>query len=301
MAREKDLIIVGGGPAGLSAALYSKRYGIDFSLVEKLQPGGQILLTYEIENYPGFLEKIPYKLVENMNKQIKEVEIINDEIINVKKEGERFLLKGEKEYLSKSVIWATGAVFKKLGVKGEKEFTGKGVSYCATCDGFFFKDRVVGVVGGGDSAVEEALYLSNICKKVYLFHRRDKLRATKILQERIFNKNNVEIVLNSIVKEIRGREKVEEVLFEVKEKGEKVFPLDGIFIFVGMVAQNGAVKELFSLDTGEEFIKTDEEMKTVLEGFFACGDCRKRPLYQVITAVSEGAIASFSVYKYLSK
>ncbi|RLD18404.1 MAG: thioredoxin-disulfide reductase [Caldiserica bacterium] len=300
MEHKKELIIVGAGPTGLTAALYSKRYGIDFLVIEKLNYGGQILLTYEIENYPGFIERNPLKLVENMKKQIEGVEILNDEIKNVKKENDIFVLEGNKKYYSKSIIWATGSKFRKLGVKGEEEFTGRGVSYCATCDGYFFKDKRVACVGGGNRAIEEAIYLSNIAKEVLLFHRRDKLRAEKELQDRIFSKENVIFFWNSIIEEIYGKDKVEGVIANVSGKRKRI-SVDGVFIFIGMIPNNEPVKEILSLESGESFIMTDEKMQTKVEGFFAAGDCRKKELYQVITACSDGAVAAFWCKNFLEK
>ena len=212
----KDLIIVGSGIAGLTAAIYAKRYGLELELLDKAQPGGQLLLTSDIENYPGFRGSIP-ELMKIIQEQLAGLGVAAENfcVEEIEKEREHFVLKsGEGAKMSRAVIWAAGLVPRPLGVKGEKEFQGRGVSYCATCDGFFFRGKEVAVVGGGDRACEEALLLSRLARKVYLIHRRDKLRAALILQEKVFSTPSIEILWNSQVEEIQGEKKVEVLMLK---------------------------------------------------------------------------------------
>jgi len=295
-----DVIIIGGGPAGLAAAIYAGRAKLDGFVVEKMSPGGQVLITDFVENYPGFFEGISgFELVEKFTEHAKRfgMDIKNGEVDSVRPEGEYFNvnLTDGVTITTRAVIIATGASHRKLGVKGEQELIGRGVSYCATCDGPFFRNQTVAVVGGGDSAVQEAIFLTKFVKKVYLVHRRDELRAVKILQERAFSNDKIEFVWNSIVEEIIGKEQVEGIRILNKISGEiSTIKVDGVFIFIGISPITQFVKGL--VDTDERgFIKTDEWMRSSVKGIYAAGDCRKKPLLQIVTAVAEGATAAFAV------
>lgn len=300
-----DVIIIGAGPAGLTAALYAGRARLKTLILEKIAAGGQAMLTDSIENYPGFPGGIATgDLIERLSQQIKDlaVEMELNEIKKIEK-GKEFRLYSDdnKEYLAKAIIIASGAEPKKINVPGEERLTGKGVSYCAICDGALFKGKQILVIGGGDKAVEEALYLKRFAKAVKLIHRRDKLRATSILRERIEKDKSIEIIWNSVVKEIRGEEKVESVIIQdVSSKKEKTLNIEGIFVAIGVVPNTEFLKGIVNLDE-EGYILTDETLKTSCEGIFACGDCRRSPLKQVITACGEGAIAAVSASKYLAE
>ncbi len=300
-----DLAIVGGGPAGLTAGIYAARARLNAALFERFFCGGQVLNTSKIENYPGFPEGIEGpKLIADMENQAKGfgLHIVQDEIVKIIKEADHFALEtGKGKVLAKSVIICTGTEPKKLDVPGEKEFVGKGVSYCATCDGPFFKDRVVTVVGGGDSALEEALYLSRFAKKIYLVHRRHAFRATPILQERVKNEEKIEPVLGYVVESIIGDGEVKGVLLKEREGGKKLeLSCDGVFIYVGLSPNTSFVKGFLELDeTG--FIISDENMATSVDGIFCAGDVRKKVLRQVSTAVGDGATAAFCAQKYLEE
>lgn len=304
-----ETIIIGGGPAGLTAGLYLSRSRINTLLLEKGLPGGQANLTEMIENYPGFPEGVlGPDLMQQFEKQATRfgLEIKNDtvlEICSLKEPGKaRFQIKTEsKDYYSESIIIASGAQASRLGIPGEKEYTGRGVSYCGTCDGAFFREKDIIVVGGGDTAIEETLFLTKFARKIFVVHRRDKLRATRILQERAFANKKIEFIWDSIIKEIMGNDKVEKVkLKNVKNNMEKPFPCQGVFIFTGYSPTYpllGSLRDKLINDYG--YILTDEDMKTSFEGIFACGDVRAKKLRQVVTACGEGAIAAFSAEKYL--
>ncbi len=291
-----DIIIIGGGPAGLSASIYSKRFGLSTLLIEKFGIGGQVLLTDLVENYPGFPEGIKGpELVYKMEEQAKKfgVEFLIDEVLDVEIDNEIKKTKTNSSiYESDGLIISTGVNPKKLDIPGEKEFTGKGVSYCAICDAFFYKNKNVLVVGGGDSALTEALYLTNFANKVYIIHRRDKLRAAQYLQEKAFKNNKIEFIFNSILKEIKGEKRVEKVLIQnIKE--DKIYELDvdGIFIYIGLAPNSSLFKDKINLDENG-FINTDSEMRTNKKFVYAVGDVRKKELRQIITACADGAIAA---------
>ncbi|MBC7114496.1 MAG: thioredoxin-disulfide reductase [Archaeoglobi archaeon] len=298
-----ELIIIGGGPAGLTAGIYAQRARMDAILLERLSPGGQVALTDIVENYPGFPEIQGFELIRRFEEHARKFGLrieSGKEVTRVELEGDvKRVYCGDEVYEALSLIIATGAKPKKLGVKGEEEFTGRGVSYCATCDGFFYRDKVVCVLGGGDTAVSEALYLSKLASKVYLIHRRDRLRAAKILQERAMQRENIEFIWNSTVEEIRGDDKVTSVLLRNLRSGEtRELPVDGIFIFVGTHPNT----EFIDVEKDENgFIITDEMLRTSAEGVFAAGDCRKKPLRQISTAVGDGALAVYSAEKYLEE
>ncbi len=299
-----DVVIIGGGPAGLSAGLYASRSRLRTLLIEKDRTGGQVNTTEDLENYPGIMDGIKAsQLMERMTEQAKNfgTAFIKDKVTDIIPEGNIKVVKGEKgDYRGKTVIIATGATPRMLGVKGEKEFTGKGVSYCATCDADFFVDLDVAVVGGGDSAIEEALYLTKFAEKVYVIHRRDRLRATGSLQERAKRNNKIHFILNTVVSEIKGDGIVEKITIRNKKTGEeKDLKIDGVFIFVGTQPISDFVKDVIKTDD-EGYIITDEFMMTSMEGVFAAGDVRKKFLRQVITAAAEGAIAATAAEKYIN-
>ena len=297
-----DIIIVGGGPAGLTAGIYTSRGGMKTLLLEKLAPGGQAAVVDWIENFPGFAKGIKgIEFVSALEKQAKGfgLEIRDAEEIVKIAQGATIVRTESKEYEAQAVIVAVGARSKRLGVPGEDRLLGKGISYCATCDGPLFRDKDVVVVGGGDTAVGEALFLSRFCRKVTLLHRRDKLRATKILQERAFATANLRFAWNSIATEVVGKEKVEGVRVKDVNKGsEKVLEASGVFIFVGLKPDTGFLQGSINLDK-DGFIITDEDMRTNIEGVFACGDCRKKTLRQIVTACAEGAVAGFMALKFV--
>ncbi len=303
--RRCELLIVGGGPAGLTAYIYAARARIDTVLLERLSPGGQVMVTDEVENYPGF-PKI--KGVELMQRFVEHAEGLGlkpvlGEARALKLDGnlKRVELSDGTSIECKALIIATGASPRKLGVKGEKEFLGKGVSYCATCDGPFFKDEVVAVVGGGNTAVQEAVFLTKFVKKLYLIHRRDALRATKILQERAFSNPKIEFVWNTVVEEIFGRERVEGVrLFNKKEGRRFELEVSGVFVFVGIEPQTEWVKGVVELDE-RGFVKTDAETRTSVPGIFAAGDVRAKACRQIVTAAGDGATAAYMAELYLSE
>ena len=303
MERKVELGIIGGGIAGLSAAVYAKRSGLESVIFEGTAIGGQLLLMDSIDNYVGLgLGTKAREVLINLQSMVSglDLEVISKTVNDVKVNKEGLSLNAEGlNYLTKGLIIASGAKFKRLGVKGEGDFIGKGVSYCAVCDGFFFKGKDVAVIGGGNNAVEEALYLSDIANKVFLIHRRDKLRALSYLQKDLFSRKNIEILFNSRVKEVKGSEAVESINIEDTNTGQnKMLPLQGVFIAIGVGPSTDIFKDLVSRDE-DGFIVTDENLKTNLEQVWACGDCRKRPLRQLITAASEGAIAAISAYRHI--
>ena len=301
-----DLAIIGGGPAGLTAGLYATRGGLkNVVMYEKGLPGGQITQSSEIENYPGIKEVVTgMELMEPWPEQCMRFGLKHEmaEVTRVSKEGEHFKisLAGGEEAQAKNVIVCTGSTPKRAGIKGEDEFYGRGVSNCATCDGFFYKDKEVVVLGGGDTALEEALYLANICSKVYLVHRRDSFRAAPNTVEKVKNNPKIELVLNSSVKEIYGDASgVNGVLVEDKEGNERDLKVPGIFIFVGMNVNNDVLKQedgSFLCDVNEwgEVI-VDLSMRTSVEGLFAAGDIRIEAPKQVVCAAGDGATAALQV------
>lgn len=297
-----DLIIIGGGPAGITAGLYAGRMRLKTLLLEKMSLGGQILFTPFIENFPGFVGGVATeKLILSMRKQIEDlgVEIKIDEATKIVRDSEFKISGREGEYGARTVIIATGARPKQLGVPGEDRLVGRGVSYCATCDGPLFKDKDIVVIGGGDRAIEEAIFLSSYAKKVFIIHRRQSLRASKILEEKVQQNPKINFILDSVVEEIKGKDKVEQVKIKnVKTGSVDELICQGVFIFVGIEPNTAFVKNQLNMDEAG-FIMTEPNLRTSQEGIFACGDCRKKSLYQVITACAEGAIAADSAHKYL--
>lgn len=298
-----DLIIIGGGPAGLAAALYAGRSRLKALLLEKMTLGGQIILSPTIENYPGFPGGIDtHELISAMRKQSEEldIEIKTEDSVGIIPQGGIFRVKcREDEFEAKAIIVASGAFPKKMNIPGEDKLIARGVSYCGTCDGPLFKNKEIFVVGGGDKAVEEAIYLTRFASKVRLIHRRDQLRASKILQERLFENKKVEILWNTIPLEILGERVVEALKIKnVKDGIQKDVAAGGIFVFIGIHPNTEFLGNLVKKDEGG-FVLTDEDMKTSVEGVFAAGDCRRKTLTQVITACSDGAIAAFNANRYL--
>ncbi len=299
-----DLIIIGGGPAGLTAGLYARRALLKTLLLEKGPLGGQVIYTDLIENYPGFPEGISgFDLIDLMHKQVQKVdlEILEEEVIALSdfETYKELTTATGKKFRSRAVILALGAMYKKLGVPGELEFTGKGVSYCAICDGPFYRGEVVAVVGGGNTALQEALHLTKYAEKVYLIHRRDAFRATAILQERVKANPKIELILNSVPEEIQGRDKVETLRLKNVKTGETfILPVAGIFIFIGLTASTQWLKGILDLDE-QGFIITDKEMRTSLSGVFACGDCVSKKFRQIINACGEGAVAALNAEEFI--
>ena len=304
-----DAIIIGGGPAGLTAGIYLSRARMNTLLIEKAMPGGQAVLTEIIENYPGFSEGISGpELMQKMEEQavrfglkIEYGEVAEVKIKEAKGDKVKMVKINNQEYKTLAIILASGAEASKLEVPGEEELRGRGVSYCATCDAPFFKDQKIVVIGGGDTAIEEALYLTKFAQEVTLIHRRDRLRATKILQERVFANKKINFAWDSVVIKILGKEKVEGVLIQNKKTGEeKEIPCRGVFVFVGNVPNSRFLNELIKLDQ-KGYILTDDDMITSQEGIYACGDVRKKLLRQVVTACGEGATAAFAAQKYIEE
>ncbi|RXG33973.1 thioredoxin-disulfide reductase [Methanohalophilus sp. WG1-DM] len=295
-----DLIILGAGPAGVTAAIYAVRYGLDTLLVDKDSMSGLISTAKTIENYTGFPSIGGMELMEKFLDHAEKAGVTSKvmEIKSVAEEGDDFIVSSSEEELkSKSLIVATGSSPRELDVPGEKEFLGRGVSYCATCDGPFFSGKEVAVIGGGESAVTDAIFLSDIASKVYLIHRRDKLRASSILQDRAFDRPNIEFVWDSAVDAIEGKDVVESLqVHNVITEETKKLPVNGAFIYIGFNPNTDFVNVK---KNNKGFIITDESMTTSVRGIFAAGDCRQSPLYQVITAASDGAIAAYSAFKYI--
>lgn len=301
-----DLIILGGGPAGLNAALYAKRGGIDVAIIDTSSVGGQPVNYLEIENYLGFPTIQGWELAEKFEQHIDKFNIQkfqNEEIQNVDLTSTIKTVQTLKnKYLAKTIIIATGASPKKLGIRGEDEYIGKGVSYCAVCDGAFYKNKTVVVIGGGNAAVEEGIYLTKFAEKVYIMHRRDELRADKIIQERAFDNEKIEFVFDSVPLEIVGdSKKVNLIQYKNVKTGEiKTLNIDGVFPYIGFSPNT----EFFNAQLVQDefgFIRVDENMRTSEVGVFAAGDVRRTPLRQVITAVADGAIAGMSAVKYLEE
>lgn len=305
MKVDYDLAIIGGGPAGLSAAIYAARGGLNTAVFEKGIIGGQIVLTADIENYPGFEENMDgFALMDKMKKQADKfkTEFVMEEIKSLELENEvKTLRTKENEYRAKTLMLATGATPRKLGVDGEKRLTGRGVSYCATCDGALYRDKIVAVVGGGDSAVEEALFLTKFAKKVYIIHRRDQLRAVKIVQERAFKNEKIEIIWDSVVRKIEGKDFLETLkLHNKKTSANSDLKVDGVFIYVGVNPGNELVHGKVEMDE-QGFVITDKQMRTNIPGVYAVGDLRQKELRQVVTAAADGAIGAFFAEKWIEE
>lgn len=296
-----DTIILGGGPAGLSAGIYSARGAVSTAIVDKNMFGGQPSNYLELENYPGFPIVGGYDLMEKIEEHADKFGIQKfpmQEIEKVDLISKKIYTK-EYEFSAKTIIIATGAQPMKLGVKGEKEFVGRGVSYCAVCDGAFYKNKVVAVIGGGNSAIEEAIYLTKFASKVFVVHRRNELKADKIIQERAFKNEKIVFVWNNVVKEINGENTVNSVILEDVKTGKQTdLTVDGVFPYIGIVPNTEDFNGQLMQDK-KGFIITDETMATSINGVFAVGDVRNTPLRQVVTAVSDGAVGAVYAVKYL--
>lgn len=339
MEKQYDLVIIGSGPAGLAAAIYAQRARLNTLVIEKeMMSGGQILSTYEVDNYPGFpgingfdlgmklrqhadqleavfcedeVEGIELVKAEEQQgeEQLQAAELreISDSMMSksaAEKTGNSAVMKriiGKKDtYYAKTVIIASGAMHSKLGVPGEEEFGGMGVSYCATCDGAFFRKKVTAVVGGGDVAIEDAIFLARMCEQVYLIHRRDQLRGARSLQEKLFALDNVTVLWDTVVEEIRGDGKVNSLAVKnVKTQEQSELSVDGVFVAVGITPNSQPFSQLLTLDHG--YIAADETCETGVPGVFAAGDVRKKQLRQIVTAVADGANAVTSAERYLTE
>lgn len=339
MEKQYDLVIIGSGPAGLAAAIYAQRARLNTLVIEKeMMSGGQVLSTYEVDNYPGLpgingfdlgmklrqhadqleavfcedeVEGIELVKAEEQQgeEQLQAAELreISDSMMSksaAEKTGNSAVMKriiGKKDtYYAKTVIIASGAMHSKLGVPGEEEFGGMGVSYCATCDGAFFRKKVTAVVGGGDVAIEDAIFLARMCEQVYLIHRRDQLRGARSLQEKLFALDNVTVLWDTVVEEIRGDGKVNSLAVKnVKTQEQSELSVDGVFVAVGITPNSQPFSQLLTLDYG--YIAADETCETGVPGVFAAGDVRKKQLRQIVTAVADGANAVTSAERYLTE
>ena len=303
----ENIVIIGSGSAGLTAAIYAARAGLNPLVMTGIQPGGQLTITTDVENYPGYEDVIqgPW-LMEQMQKQAENVgsriEFDLAKNINIRSNPFEITTDSGKSIYSKAIIIATGAQARWLGIKGEKEFNGKGVSACATCDGFFFRDKNVIVIGGGNTAVEEALYLSNLCKTITLVHRRDELRAEKILQNRLLKKENVNLCWDSIVKEILGDENgVNEIIISsTKDKSLSSVRTDGVFVAIGHDPATEIFKDKIQLDDEGYIISKLGGTETSVQGIFAAGDCVDKKYRQAVTAAGMGCMAALDAEKWLS-
>ncbi|MDD5138454.1 MAG: thioredoxin-disulfide reductase [Candidatus Omnitrophota bacterium] len=305
-----DVVIIGAGPAGLTAALYAGRSKLKTKVLEKEAVGGQVLLTELIENFPGVYRMNSFEWVEVVKKQLADLDQVElregASVDKLEKIEKKFRLhvhsdtaSGPEVLEARSVILATGARPRRLGIPGESKFTGRGVSYCATCDGPLFRDKNVVVVGGGETALEEALYLSRFVKTVTILHRRQGLRATALIQERVAKDPKIRLKLEFVPMEVSGTSRVEALKIQhVADKHEESLPCDGIFVFIGFNPDTAFLEGMLEA-TEEGYILTDERMMASVEGVFVCGDCRKRPLNQVVTACSEGAIAAYAAARFL--
>lgn len=337
MEKQYDLVIIGSGPAGLAAAIYAQRARLNTLVIEKeMMSGGQVLSTYEVDNYPGLpgingfdlgmklrqhaeqleavfcedeIEGIELVKAEEQKEQLQAAELreVSDSMMSksaAEKTGNSAVMKriiGKKDtYYGKTVIIASGAMHSKLGVPGEEEFGGMGVSYCATCDGAFFRKKVTAVVGGGDVAIEDAIFLARMCERVYLIHRRDQLRGARSLQEKLFALDNVTVLWDTVVEEIRGDGKVNSLAVKnVKTQEQSELSVDGVFVAVGITPNSQPFSQLLPLDHG--YIMADETCETEVPGVFAAGDVRKKQLRQIVTAVADGANAVTSAERYLTE
>ncbi|MDC0531184.1 thioredoxin-disulfide reductase [Alphaproteobacteria bacterium] len=305
--QKEKVIIIGSGAAGLTAAIYAARANLNPLVIEGIQPGGQLTITTDVENYPGYADVVqgPW-MMEQMRLQAIKVgaRIISDIVtkVNFKNDIKNITLDSKKVFESKTIIITTGAQAKWLGLESENQFNGKGVSACATCDGFFYRNKNVAVIGGGNTAVEEALYLSNICSKVTLVHRRDELRSEKILQERLFARDNIEVIWNSVVSEIKGDENGVNALElnSTNSTAQKLIKLDGVFIAIGHVPSTEPFKNIIDMDDeGYIIAKKPGTCFTNVEGVFAAGDCVDKIYRQAVTAAGMGCMAALDAEKWL--
>lgn len=306
MKRESyDIIITGAGPAGMTAALYAGRARLKSLVIERLAPGGQIALSDWVENYPGFHEGVNgMDLVNRIRIQVEKLDVpfYQGEVRALEEDRAMKVVYVDDKWLeSKTVVVATGASFKRLGVPGEERLVGRGISFCATCDAPFYKGQVVAVVGGGDRAVQEALYLTKFAHKVYLIHRRNRLRAARILQERVFQSDKIEVIWSSGVEEMLGENLLEGIRVKHLETGEKKeLKVAGVFLFIGLRPNSGFLRGTVDLDA-EGFVITGDNLETSMPGVFAAGDVRRKLLRQVVTAVGDGAAAAYAAERYIER
>ncbi len=296
-----DIIIIGGGPAGLSAAIYASRALKKTLIIEKSVFGGQITQASKVENYPGFEEISGMDLGEKMADQAKKlgVENVYGEVTQIKKNEENFTVTvGQKEYLGKVVIYATGASPRKLQVDNEVKLLGSGISYCATCDGAFFKGKKVCVIGGGNTAIDDALYLANLCKKVYVIHRRDSFRGEPVKVSLLKEKENVEFILNATVKSVDGENFVESITL-LENMQERKIKVDGVFVAIGNIPNTKLLEDFVPL-TPNGYIITNYDLETSVTGFYAAGDVREKKVRQLTTATNDGTIAAIMACEYLN-
>jgi thioredoxin reductase (NADPH) len=290
----------------MSAAIYCRRAGLDISVVERYAPGGQVMNTYEVENYPGFAEPVSgFELVDAMTKQAERfgTETVSADVVSYEKRSDgNFVVRGSggEEFEARSLILAMGSSYKHLGIPGETEFIGRGVSYCATCDGAFYKGKVTALVGGGNTALEEAVFLTRFASKVYLIHRRSEFRADKIIIDRVLQNDKIEILYDTVAEAVTGEQKVSAVSLKNKVSGEsKSLPVDGFFVFVGYDANNAIVQKDILDEWGQ--IRVDLSMSTPVPGLFAAGDIRSASKRQIVMACADGATAAMSAYEYLNR
>ena len=299
-----DTVIIGSGPAGLAAAIYAERAELNAIVIEKnVVSGGQVLTTYEVDNYPGVQGIGGYDLGMKFREHADSLgaEFVEDEVVRVETDGavKKVVCTGNT-YETKTVIIATGASHRKLGVPGEEELAGMGVSYCATCDGAFFRGKTTAVIGGGDVAIEDAIFLARLCKKVYVVHRRDELRGAKSLQKKLFSLDNVEMVWDSVAQRIGGENKVERLVVSNVKTGEtRELELQGVFVAVGISPNSEVFQGTVEMENG--YIKAGEDCATSCPGIFAAGDVRTKNLRQIVTAVADGANAVTGVERYLTE
>jgi len=301
----RDMVIIGGGPAGMTAGIYASRALLDVVLFERGAYGGQMLTTAHLENYPGFPDGIGgFELADLMHRQAEAFKLpIEYRLVDrIRKEADQFVLdSGSDEIRARTVVFATGATPNKMGVPGEERLTGRGVSYCATCDGALYRDRTVAVIGGGDSAVEEALFLTRFASSVHIVHRRDELRAVPLTAQRALSNDRIRMEWNTILKEVKGDDDVREIVLEDVKSGEtRSLEVDGVFIYVGITPLTESVARLVELDESG-YVLTGKNMESSVPGLFAAGDVRSGSIRQVSSAVGDGATASFYAYKYLEE
>ncbi len=300
-----DMIIIGSGPAGLAAAIYGQRAKLSTLVIEK-QPmsGGQILNTYDVDNYPGLPGIGGFELGSKFRAHADALgaQVVTEDVTAVELSGKiKRVITKQKEYEARTMIVATGADHRKLGAPGEDELRGMGVSYCATCDGAFFRGKETAVAGGGDVALEDALFLARACSKVYLIHRRDEFRGAKVLQEKVFATENIEVIWDTVVERIEGEEQVEAIALKNKKSGESLrLPVSGVFVAVGIQPNSEIFRGKLEMDAGG-YIKAGEDCRTSVDGVFAAGDVRTKQLRQIITAAADGANAVTSVERYLNQ
>ncbi|SDQ26141.1 thioredoxin reductase (NADPH) [Virgibacillus subterraneus] len=303
--RMYDVIIAGAGPAGMTAAVYASRANLDTLMIERGIPGGQMANTEDVENFPGFEHVLGPDLSNKMFEHAKKfgAEYAYGDIKDVVDHGDyKTVIAGKKEYNTRTLVITTGAQFKKLGIPGEDELGGRGVSYCAVCDGAFFKQKNLVVIGGGDSAVEEGIYLTRFADKVTVVHRRDELRAQKIIQQRAFDNDKIDFIWDTEAEKINGPDgKVSSVSLVNNKTGEEYdYPIDGVFIYIGMVPLSEPFKSI-GITNEEGYVPTNEHMETSIPGVFAAGDIREKTLRQIVTATGDGSIAAESAQKYIEE